>query len=154
MKDTLKKITGILHCEKRDVDGSLLESWTVKNTITNTGKAQLNLLGFQAGTAFTYLAVGSSNTAPAATQTALGTEISLNGFARHVATTIAQSTTATTNDTTTLSYTWTATGSQTVEECGFFNASSVGVMGGRALTTSKSFVTGQSLVINYSIIFA
>ena len=106
-----------------------------------------------AQTAFTYLAVGTSSTAVSASQTTLGAEITDSGLARAAAT-VSRVTTTQTNDTLQLAYTWTASGSKTVEEIGYFNASSSGVMGGRALTTTKTLVNGETLAAVYQVKFS
>ncbi len=107
--------------------------------------------GTGAQTAFSYLAVGTSSTAVAASQTTLVAEITDTGLGRAAAT-MSRTTTTQTNDTTVFSKTWTATGSKTIEEIGYFNASSAGVMGGRALTGTKSLVSGNTLTATYSVI--
>lgn len=132
--------------------GFVRDEFSSFNTITNAGKAQMALLTTTVDTPFTYLGVGSGNTAPAATQTALVSEISTNGLGRHVAT-LSRITTAQTNDTAKLNYAWTASGSQTVEEIGIFNAPSVGTMLGRALTGSKAMVNGETLTMIYTVQF-
>lgn len=59
----------------------LLQSFTVKNLVVNVGLQEaLDLLFGLGGTTFGYLAVGSDNMAPAAGQTALGSEIARSGF--------------------------------------------------------------------------
>lgn len=104
-----------------------------------------------AQTAFGWLAVGTSNTAVSAGQTTLVAELSTLGLAR-VAATVSRQTTNSSNDTSQLTTTWTASGSTTVEEMGYFNASSSGVMGGRALTTSMTLTNGVQLTGTYKII--
>lgn len=136
-------------------DGKLIEStgW-IKNTITNAGKAQMALLaGDATAVPFTYLAVGTSTTAPAASQTALAAEITDTGLER-AAGTVSRVTTTETNDTLNVTKTWTATGSKVVEEIGLFNASSGGTMLGRALTTTKTLTTNAQLVATYKVKFA
>lgn len=148
------KTIGKIEFEIRDKEGNLKDSWTVNNLIVNAGKAQLALLAIDASaTPFTYLALGSSTTAVALSQTTLGTEYSTIGLSRAVAT-VSRITTTTTNDTAQLVYTWTASGSGTVEEIGIFNAASAGTMLGRALTTSRSLVSGDTFLATYKVIFA
>ena len=152
MQDTIK-IKGVIDFKLTHKDGSV-EEWTVNNLITSAGKAQLALLaGDASATPFTYLAVGTSATAASVGQTALVAEISTNGLSRAAAT-VSRVTTTVTNDTLQLVYTWSVSGTSTVEEVGIFNASSVGTMLGRALTTSKAVVNGDSLSITYKVIFA
>lgn len=124
------------------------------NIITNAGKAQLALLaGDASATPFTYIAVGTSATAVAATDTTLTAEIVDSGLARAAAT-VSRVTTTVTNDTLQLTYTWTASGSKTIEEIGIFTASSGGTMLGHALTTSKAVVSSDVLIGTYQIKFA
>lgn len=136
-------------------DGELKDDtgW-IKNIITNAGKAQLALLaGDASATPFTYLAVGTSATAVAATDTTLTAEITDTGLAR-AAGTVSRVTTTVTNDTLQVTYTWTATGNKTVEEVGLFNASSAGTMLGHALTTTKTLVNTDILVGTYQVKFS
>lgn len=169
MKNFLKKINAylskLLRLERVEVhgrfkldiirNGVLVDStgW-VPNIITNAGKAQIALLaGDASAVPFTYLAVGTSNTAVAATDTALGAEITDTGLARAAAT-VSRVTTTTTNDTLQLAYTWNASGSKSVEEIGIFNAASAGTMLGHALTTTKSPTNTDLLVATYQVKFA
>lgn len=145
----------MIRLECRDAKGNL--KWKIKrhNLITSAGKAALAGLTGNTGTitAFTYLAVGTSNTAPAIGQTTLGAEITTLGLGR-MAATVSRVTTTVTNDTLQLVATWSVSGSTTVEEIGIFNAASVGIMLGRALTSSKQVVSGDTLTGTYQIIFA
>jgi hypothetical protein len=145
---------GRFRFECLDKDGKL--KWRTKwfkNLTTNGGKAQMAALIGSVVTPFTYLAVGTSNTAPAATQTTLAAEITTGGLARQSAT-FSLVTTTTTNDTMQLQTTWTTiTLPCTVQEMGYFNASSGGVMGGRGLPVSgsRAVVAGDQLVGTYQI---
>ena len=143
----------ILECHRKD--GSLKWKETVHNTLTNVGFAAMaGLVGdVDTQTEFTYLAVGTDDTAPAATQTALEAEITDTGLARAVAT-VSRVTTTQTNDTLQLVYEWTATGAKTIEEVGIFNAASSGIMLGRALTTTKTVGNGETLRGTYKVKFA
>lgn len=141
--------------EIRDKHGKLKSLDTFHNLITSVGKAAMaGLLGNTGAVAAAgWLALGSSNTAPAIGQTALGTEWATVGLSRFAATVTRQTTTVT-NDTLQLAGAWTVSGGGgTVEEIGMFNASSVGIMIGRALTGSKALVAGDTLTATYQIIF-
>lgn len=147
------KVKGKYSFEIKRVDGSV-ERWSEDNLIVSAGKAQLALLaGDASATPFTYIAVGSSTTAPAVGQTALASEIAASGLTRAAAT-VSRTTTTVTNDTLTLSKTFTATGSVTVEEVGVFNDASAGTMLGRALTTTKSLVNTETLTVTYNVVFS
>lgn len=152
--DTLK-IKGMVRMVCTDKVGNLKwDTGFFNNLVTSAGKAQIALLaGDASATPFTYLAVGTSSTAVAVGQTALGSEITDSGLARAAAT-VSRVTTTVTNDTLQLVYTWTVSGTKTVEEVGIFNASSSGTMLGRALTSSKSLVNGDVLTITYKVAFA
>ncbi len=148
------KIKGKVDFEVRGADGELKDKWSVYNSIMNVGFAQMALLaGDASAVPFTYLAVGTSNSAVSASQTALGAEISTSGLARAAAT-VSRVTTTQTNDTLQLVYTWTASGSQTVEEVGVFNAASTGTMLARALTGSHAVVLNDTLTITYQVKFS
>jgi hypothetical protein len=148
------KLKGTYKFEIRDIYGKVRDAWTVDNLIVNAGKAQLALLaGDATAIPFTYMAVGTSTTAVAATQTALAAEITDTGLAR-AAGTVSRTTTTVTNDTYQVTYTWTASGTKVIEEVGVFNASSAGTMLGRALTTTKTVVNGETLVAVYTCAFA
>jgi len=126
----------------------------MKNIITNAGKAQIALLaGDASATPFTYLALGTSSTAVAVTDTALGAEITDTGLARAGAT-VSRTTTSVTNDTLSMTYTWTATGAKTIEEIGIFNASSSGTMLGHKLTGSLVTANADQVVATYTVQFA
>lgn len=151
--DTLK-IQGRIRLQCFDKNGKL--KWDtnfIKNIITSAGKAQVALLVGQSGNLFTYLAVGTSNTAVSASDTALGAEISTSGLAR-VAGTVSRITTSVTNDTYQITTTWTASGTVTVQEVGVFNAASTGTILGHALTGAKSVVNTDQLVGTYQVQFS
>lgn len=145
---------GYVQVEIKRLDGSIWRSPWFKNLTVSAGKAQLALLaGDASATPFTFLGVGTSSTAPAAGNTALGAEITDTGLARAAAT-VSRVTTNVANDTLRLVKTWTATGTKAIEECGIFNASSAGTMLGRALTGTKNVVNGEQFTVTYDTVFA
>jgi hypothetical protein len=147
-------LKGTYTFEIRDVDGNIKDSWTVDNIVTNAGKAQLALLtGDASAVPFTFLAVGTSATAVAATDTTLTAEIVDSGLARSAGT-VSRITTTVANDTFQITKTWTATGSKTVEEVGVFNAASAGTMLSHALTTSKAVTSGETITATYQLRFS
>jgi hypothetical protein len=151
----IAKPKGIVSIEIRDKDGNLKYSETGENIITYVGKAAMAALvgNVSSPVAFTYLAVGSSATAAAATDTALGSEITMNGLARASAT-VMQITTTQTNDTLKLTYTWTATGTQAVNEVGIFNAASIGtLLAHYVFTSTKNLSSTDQLIIVYTVQF-
>lgn len=154
--DNINTITlkGTYTFEIRDVNGNIRDGFTIDNIVTNVGKAQLALLtGDASAVPFTYLALGTSSTAVAATDTTLGAEITDSGLERAVGT-VSRVTTTVTNDTFQITKTWTATGSKTVEEVGVFNAASTGTMLSHALTTSKPVSSGETITGTYQLRFS
>lgn len=147
-------IKGRVHFQIKGKNGVIKDEWDVINTVVTAGKAQIALLaGDASATPFTFLAVGTSSTAVSVGQTALVAEITTLGLARASAT-VSRVTTTVTNDTLQLVYTWTASGSVTVEEIGILNASSAGTMLARALTGTKTLVNNDQLVATYKVAFA
>lgn len=122
------------------------------NIITTVGKAQLSALAGSVVTPFTYLAVGTSATTPAAADTTLGAETTTSGLGRAAAT-FSQVTTSTLNDTSQWAHTWSVTGTVTIQEVGVLNASSAGTLLGHALTGSKAVNNGDVLIGTYQVQF-
>ena len=152
--ETNIKIKGWYEITIKDVNGKIKDTWTVDNLITNAGLAQLALLsGDASATPFTYLALGTGTTAAAASQTALVTEIVDSGLARAVGT-VSRITTTVANDTLQIVYTWTPSGTKTIEEVGVFNAASVGTMLSRAVTGANAVVSGDQYIITYKLKFS
>lgn len=148
------KLQGKIDFEIRDKNGNLKDKWTVFNSVMKVGFAQLALLaGDASAVPFTYLAVGTSTTAVATSQTALAGEITDSGLARASAT-VSRVTTTETNDTLQLVKAWSVTGTKTVEEIGIFNDASTGTMLARALTTSKAVQNGDTLTATYQVKFS
>jgi hypothetical protein len=149
------KIKGSVRLQVFDGDKCIHDTGFMDNLITSAGKAGVAGLVGNTGsvTAFTYLAVGTSSTAVAVSDTTLGSEIVDSGLARASAT-VSRVTTTVTNDTLSLTKTFTVTGTKTIEEIGIFNASSSGVLLGRRLTGSINVINGNSLVTTYNVSFA
>lgn len=150
----LLKLTGKYNLKIIDRDGKLKEDITVNNLVTSAGKALLaSLCGDASANPFTYIAVGTSSTAVSVGQTALIAETTTNGLQR-ASGTVDRTTTTVTNDTYRITKTFTATGTVAVEEVGIFNASSSGTMLSRALTTTKTILNGEQLIVTYTLAFA
>lgn len=150
MNDSLK-LTGTYILEIRDIHGNVRDVSEIKNLVVTAGKGLItSRLGASSANAATYVAVGTSSTAASAGQTALVSEITDSGLERAAAT-VTQTTITTTNDTYQATYTWTASGSKTVEEVGVFNASSAGTMLSRAVTGTKSVTSGETIVLTYRL---
>jgi len=152
--DTLKNLKGVYNFTITGTDGKVRDIWSVENLVTNAGFAQLALLaGDAAAVPFTYLAVGTSSTAPNVTDTTLTAEITTIGLER-VAGTVSRVTTNVTDDTYRVTTTWEATGSATVEEVGVFNDATTGTMLSRALTGAKALTSGETLTGTYTLAIA
>lgn len=137
----------------------LLGRWTNKlafyNLVVNAGLAGMasRCNGAGAEAAFTYLAVGTGTTAPAAGNTALETEITDSGLARAAAT-CTRVTTTVTNDTAQLDKTWNVTGSKAVTEAGALNAASSGTLLGRQTFSAVNVANGDTLQVIYKFQFS
>lgn len=154
MKDETKQLRGFYEIVHMKADGTVVSHDTVENIFTNAGKAQMALLaGDATAVPFTYVAVGTSTTAVSATDTQLTAEITDTGLQR-AAGTVTRTTTTVTNDTYSISKTFTATGSKTVEEVGIFNAASTGTILSHALSGSKVLTNGDMLSVTYTLKFA
>lgn len=149
------KIKGKVQVKVLDVNGLVkLDKDLGENIITNAGKALMaSLAGDAAAVPFTYLALGTSNTTPAATDTTLGAEITDTGLARSAAT-VSRVTTSVTNDTLSLIFTWTASGVKTIQEIGIFNAASSGTMLAHKLTGAITTANNDSVQMTYTVQFA
>lgn len=151
--DTIK-LKGTYHFKIFREDGTLRDEFSVENLVTSAGKAQLALLcGDATATPFTYIAVGTSSTSPSVGQTTLGAEITDTGLARSSGT-VSRTTTTVTNDTFSITKTWTASGVKAIEEVGIFNASSNGEMLSRALTGTKTTANGETVQATYTLAFS
>lgn len=152
-----QKIRGFVRLQLKDKEGKILQdNGFEENIITNAGLAGMAGLVGNTGaiTAFTYLAVGTGNTAAAASQTTLVAEITDTGLARASAV-VTRSTTTQTNDTLQLDFTWTASGTKVIAEIGVFNAASVGIMLARKVPTSTlTTANGNTITATYKIIFS
>ncbi len=105
------------------------------------------------GTTF-WLEVGTGTTAYGRTQTALVTPVTDSGLARAAATVTRQTTTVA-NDTLQGTKTWTASGSKTIGEVGWFDAASTGNMYARsALSATRALTSGDTYSVTFKLIFA
>jgi hypothetical protein len=133
----------------------------VLNVITSAGRDQLHLQGYGttglASNGFNYIGLSNSANVPASTDTFLigstgsTTEITTNGLDRVQG---AYSHTAGTN-TTTVSNTFTATGTQSCQCAALFNGSSVGspgsTMNHEIAFTQRSLILNDTLAVTYTI---
>lgn len=132
--------------------GRMANSVTIKNLVTNAGFAGIAArIGADAvEAAFDYLAVGTGTTAANASNTTLETEITDSGLARAQGTD-SRTTTTVTNDTLNINYTWTASGSKAITECGLLNAGSSGTLLGRNVFSAVNVVSSDSFELTYKV---
>jgi hypothetical protein len=142
--DTLP-VTGKVLVELYGPDGDLKEQRRVDNLVVDAGKAHIadRLSSSPGGAAMGWMAIGTGSTAPAAANTALGTEIDRNA------------TTSITDAANVVTYlgNW-AAGDGTnsaIAEAGIFNASSVGTMLARATFTAINKGASDTLAITWTV---
>lgn len=135
------------------VTGLYRRELLLKNLITNDGLAgiasRINGAGSEA--AFTYLALGTGTTEASSSDSSLEAEITDSGLERASATATRETDTET-NDTARLEYTWTASDTKAVTECGAFNDSSGGVLLGHEVFSAVNLVEGDAFQIQYDFI--
>lgn len=141
-----------------DPDGNLKEDtgW-LKNNYTNAGKVYCatKVSGTTTPPAMDWVAVGTSNQAANDTDTALIGEITNSGLARAQDASPSVSSTTVDSDTMEINYSWTVTGSKTIQEIGCFNSTSGGSMIGRSVVApSVGVASGDTCNGLYKVIFA
>ena len=122
------KLSGEINLLLKDKNGKVKLNRTIKNTITDAGKAALAglLLLDVSGTAFDYIAIGVGS--PSAT--ALGSESTTNGGTRRGGADVVGTrvTTTVANDTAQFVTTFTFTGALAITEEGIFQVSTGSIM--------------------------
>ena len=137
-----------------DIYGNLKDQRIISNLVTNAGFAGMasRCNGDGAEAVFTYIAVGTGATAANVTDTTLETETAASGLSR-AAGTASRKTTDVTNDTASLTKTFTVTGTVAVTESGVLNASSAGTLLSHQVFTAVNVVDGDSLQITWDYDF-
>jgi len=148
-------LKGHINLKVFNPDGTLREEENICNVIVNRGKAVAagrlldDVTSAQAGP-FDYIALGTSGTAAAATQTTLGSEITTNGGERSAASG-SRETTSVASDTAQLVNTFNFTGTLAIQESGIFNDANSGDMLARQTFTTKNVNNGDSLQVTWQI---
>lgn len=144
MKDNLK-IKGRLSYQLFDESGNLKEEFEGPNLVVTAGLNFLaSLLGGSAPTLMSHMAVGSSATAPAPADTALGGELGR----------VALSSTSPSGSNTIYQATFPpGTGTGTIAEAGLFNSGAGGTMLSRSTAISVIKAAGDTLNIIWTITF-
>jgi len=137
-----------------DKDGNIKDERHISNLVTNAGFAGMasRCNGDGAEAAFTYIAVGTGTTAAAVGNTTLQTETAASGLSR-AAGTASRTTTDVTNDTASLTKTFTVSGTVAVTESGVLNAASGGTLLSRQTFTAVNVVNGDSLQVTWTYDF-
>lgn len=133
--------------EARHANGELFAERKVHNMIMDAGEDVVaKMIGGIAANPFTYIAMGTDNTAPADSQTALVSEITSNGGAR-----AADSAPSTSGNVLTVQYQFNITGALAIQEAGLFNSSSGGDMLARQTFAVINVDNGDSVTIIWEI---
>lgn len=148
-----------VHVVARHANGSVFyDNWVHNLRTTGGADWQAAVMG-NAGSqpaAANYIALSNNSVAPAAGDCAAGSstctlsgEISSNGLARHAATYSHSNGTNVYSDT----YTWTASGTQSVQEAGWFNASSSGTMVFEAAFSQVNLVATDTFTATWTVTY-
>lgn len=128
--------------------------------ITNTGKAAVasRINGSGAEPVFAQIGIGTGNTAAAATDTTLQTEVKADGTAAagvhalsSAGTTLSRVTTTVTNDTAQLTGAIAITGSIAITEAGVFNINTSGVLLCRQVFSVVNVASGDTFTPTFTI---
>ena len=150
INEPANRVPNMVHIVARHKDGTIFYDQWVHNLRTNAGiNWQYGQMAGTTAAVCTYIALSNSGATPAATDTALASEITTNGLAR------ANGTPAHTSNATsyTLSYTFTATGSQSAQNAGMLNASSSGTLCFENTFSQVSMNSGDTLAVTWTVNF-
>jgi len=144
------RVPNMVHVVARHANGAVFYEYISHNLRTNAGvNWQYNQMAGTTAAVCTYLALSNDSGAPAATDTALASEITTNGLARATATA-----SHTANATSyTLSNTFTATGTQSAQKAGLLNAASAGTLCFENTFTQVMLSGGDTLTVTWTINF-
>ncbi len=137
--------------EHRNAAGDLLWKGHAYNLITNAGRDFLHQQGYKdtglGSVGLCYIALSNDTVGETASSTTLSNEIAANGLTRAIGT---YAHTAGTN-TTTISKTFTASGTQSAQKAALFTASSAGTMNHVLSFTQRNLISGDTLAITFTI---
>jgi hypothetical protein len=151
MRDSvMPRVPNLVHLIARHAAGTIFYDQTVHNLRTNAGvNWQFNQMAGTTAGVCTYLALSNDSAAPSATDTALAAEITTNGLARANATPAHSGNTSSY----TLTYTFTATGTQSAQKAGLFNASSSGTLCFENAFSPVAMNSGDTLQVVWTLNF-
>lgn len=155
--ENMLQLTGSLSIVLMDEDMKVKQELYVPNTIVTTGRNHIaNRLGTASpDTRMSFMGIGTGSVAVAAGDTALGTEVAGNGYARiSMSNTSGSNSVNVTNAVVTYSATF-AANNPTVEvvlrEAGIFNASTAGTMLCRTVFPIVTKQPADTLTVNWTI---
>ena len=139
----------------REVDPDsaiIVDEDSVWNQKTNVGCvfAHTQVYGTSPGAnGLNYIALSNDSLTENASSTTLSTEIASNGLTRHIGTVTLPTGSGTS---TTVAYTFTATGAQSAQKAALFTASSSGTMNhALAFASGKTLANGDTLAVTFTI---
>lgn len=137
--------------EHRNASGELLHSEVAHNVISTAGRDFLHQQGYKetglGSVGLCYIGLSNDSLTETSASTTLSTEITTNGLARAIGT---FAHTAGTN-TSTISKTFTATGTQSAQKAALFTAASSGTMNHALSFTQRNLVNGDTLAVTFTI---
>lgn len=145
------KMRGCLEIVLGDMQGRILERRKVDNTIVTTGRKwvlrQLSSANIITSETISHMAIGTTTTAPATGDSALGGETTRNAIVSFTTTNLSSNPPS-----------WRAEcsfasneGNTTLAEVGLFNSSANGTMLGRATFATLNKTTSNTLSISYTV---
>jgi hypothetical protein len=148
-----------VHIVARHADDTVFaDNWIHNLRTTGGADWQASVMGATSGqpATATYISLTNDSAAAAAsdctagsTSCTLPSEITTNGMARHVATYSHSNGT----NVWSLNYTWTASGTQSVQKAGMFNASSSGTMAFEANFTQVNLVSTDTFTVTWTVTY-
>jgi hypothetical protein len=144
IKKDSSKVTGMVNVVVRDeITGAIKQEFTVPNLVVDTGLAYIaGRMKDTSDAAMTHMAVGTDNTAAAAGNTALGSELAIQALT---------STTVTTNSVAYVATFPAGTGTGALTEAGIFNAASSGTMLCRTVFAVINKGAADSMTVTWTI---
>lgn len=139
------KMTGRLNIVLTDADGNVKDQREVDNLVVTVGKSYVaSRMKDATATAMSHMSVGTTSTAPAVGDTALGAEIASSRTAL-------TSTTVTTNSVAYVCTFGTGVGTGAIVEAGIFNAASAGTMLCRTTFSVINKGASDTLTITWTV---
>lgn len=144
IKKDSSKVTGMVNVVVRDeITGAIKQEFTVPNLVVDTGLAYIaGRMKDTSDAAMTHMAVGTDNTAAAAGNTALGSELDIQALT---------STTVTANSVAYVATYAAGTGTGALTEAGIFNAASSGTMLCRTVFAVINKGAADSMTVTWTI---